>query len=436
MRRFLSPLSISKTSSTKWVHPIARHGYVLGHGGRRALHYPPPLSTRVEQGLGNFLPPPAYKIVAVDYQQGLLQRLNEEVKGTEMEGFSVVDTIIKTAPERSNVLAFNYASLALNNHFFLSQLSPPPPSSSSPSSSPSSYQHLISLDLHSEIRNQHGSLAQLKSAFSATAMGMFTNGFVWFVTNAAGNTAIIPTFGPGTLLVRSRTYMGHSKELLVGEGMLQWQRGDPLEEGDLYMEEWKGELQEMVTGVKSGQQQVEVDYEQEAETADVNASSSSPRTTTSPPPPPPPGTSPSSPVSGVSSGNSSQTPSSPPNSRSLHTSSILSNSKFTNQTPSSLWDTPPSTSSSSPYSLNNSPYQQHYPKTKSRNDQYTMAMGEETFYPLFCVSVHEHAWLAAGYGVWGKERWLKEFWNVLDWEKVSRAYDGYKVKSVERDVGF
>lgn len=55
------------------------------------------------------------------------------------------------------------------------------------------------------------------------------------------------------------------------------------------------------------------------------------------------------------------------------------------------------------------------------------AMGE-TIYPLFCVSMHEHCWMSAGFGVWGKEAWLEHFWNVLDWEKVSRTYTGGKRK--------
>jgi Fe-Mn family superoxide dismutase len=46
----------------------------------------------------------------------------------------------------------------------------------------------------------------------------------------------------------------------------------------------------------------------------------------------------------------------------------------------------------------------------------------ETLFPLFCISVHECAWITAGYGVWGKEEWLKHFWTVLDWSKVSQAY--------------
>jgi Fe-Mn family superoxide dismutase len=46
----------------------------------------------------------------------------------------------------------------------------------------------------------------------------------------------------------------------------------------------------------------------------------------------------------------------------------------------------------------------------------------ETLFPLFCISVHECAWITAGYGIWGKEEWLRHFWTVLDWHKVSQAY--------------
>lgn len=44
--------------------------------------------------------------------------------------------------------------------------------------------------------------------------------------------------------------------------------------------------------------------------------------------------------------------------------------------------------------------------------------------PLFCVSLHEHAWLPA-YGVWGKEEYMKRFWSVLDWEKVVDRWDRF-----------
>ena len=48
----------------------------------------------------------------------------------------------------------------------------------------------------------------------------------------------------------------------------------------------------------------------------------------------------------------------------------------------------------------------------------------EVLNPLFCVSVHEHAWLP-NYGVWGKEEYMKRFWSVLDWEKVVERWERF-----------
>ncbi|KAJ6516348.1 hypothetical protein C8R45DRAFT_787492, partial [Mycena sanguinolenta] len=52
----------------------------------------------------------------------------------------------------------------------------------------------------------------------------------------------------------------------------------------------------------------------------------------------------------------------------------------------------------------------------------------EVLYPLFCISVQEHTWLSAGYGIWEKEAWLREFWNVLNWQQVSQSYE-YIIKT-------
>lgn len=52
-----------------------------------------------------------------------------------------------------------------------------------------------------------------------------------------------------------------------------------------------------------------------------------------------------------------------------------------------------------------------------------------TLFPLFCVSVHEHAWMAAGYGVWGKETYLERFWSCLDWTAVKDAYASYALRA-------
>jgi hypothetical protein len=47
----------------------------------RTIHVRVPLPYKVEGGMGDFLSPAALKVIAEDYQQGLLDRLNEQVKG-------------------------------------------------------------------------------------------------------------------------------------------------------------------------------------------------------------------------------------------------------------------------------------------------------------------------------------------------------------------
>src|SRR5712675_1317940 len=49
---------------------------------RRTIHVRVPLPYKVEDGMGDFLSPAALKVIAEDYQQGLLDRLNEQIKGT------------------------------------------------------------------------------------------------------------------------------------------------------------------------------------------------------------------------------------------------------------------------------------------------------------------------------------------------------------------
>lgn len=42
--------------------------------------------------------------------------------------------------------------------------------------------------------------------------------------------------------------------------------------------------------------------------------------------------------------------------------------------------------------------------------------------PLLCISVQEHAWVGTGYGVWGKEEYLKRFWSVVNWRNISETF--------------
>jgi Fe-Mn family superoxide dismutase len=230
--------------------------------------------------------------------------------------------------------------------------------------------------LGSAIRLQHGSIAQLKSTFSSAALGLATSGWIWFVTDKSGNTGIIPTFGPGTLVIRSRSHMAHNQGLLLGEDLAQWGRGDPV-------------LKEQNSPSPSSSQ---------CPTPPTTPRPAPAPTSTSPPP----GVPPSSPASGVSG---PSTPDKPSHLFPRFFHSTPRSSFLLNQTPSSVWD--------------EALEAMDIPMPRTKVDM--MNIGE-TLYPLFCLSVHEHCWMSAGYGVWGKEDWLKQFWTVLDWDKVSQAY--------------
>ena len=218
------------------------------------------------------------------------------------------------------------------------------------------------------IRHQYGSLAELKSEFSAAALGMFTSGWVWFVTDKSGNTGILPTYGPGTLLIRSRTYLAHAKG---------------------------PSLSDVIANAEVDGQRVEHELEYESGEK-LNISSSPARSPTTQPSPP--GVSPSSPTSGVR-GSKDPSGTSPLHPR-FYSTSLLG-------APASIYSQP------------------NVEEPVSKVDLLNIG---DVLYPLFCISVNEHAWMAAGYGVWGKEEWLKKFWTVLDWEKVSKAYDGVRGK--------
>jgi len=308
--------------------------------GTRNIHKRIPLPYSIKDGLGNFLPPAALQTL-VEYQDGLLSRLNEEVRADSKQEnhASVVHTAIKYANQRKRTLAFNYAVLALNNSFFLSQLSPP--------HTEADHQSKISVRLAEKIRLHYGDLPKLKSSFSAAALGMFSNGWVWFVTDTGGELGVLPTFGPSTLLIRSRQNMNYANGRVLGEDDVEDQTPPPLP-----------------------------------------ASSSSPYSKT----PPPPSLMPSS------AGLGSLRPTAPPLNRSIH--SVMDTAA------SGIYDSPNITETTRPVTASD-----------------RLQNVGSVIYPLFCIPVYEHAWMSAGFGVWGKEDWLKEFWTVLDWEKVSKAYE-------------
>ena len=277
----------------------------------RALHQLPPAPAALAEGCEPFLSKRTMTLLWTQWQAGLLQRLNDEVKGTQHATESVVETVVNTARSREQILAFNYASLALNHSFFLANLVPqaqqPQQEYPQPSTHAGAVPTFYGKTLATAISDQFGSLPQLKLAFSAAAMGMVSSGYVWLVKDEHGRLGIVPTYGAGTVLVQQRQQRGPSDHA-----------------------------------------------------ASVQDGRSAPDA-----PEPAPGEAPAS--------QKPLAPSAPP-------------SRFDSLAQGSA----------------------------------AGAIGNH-IYPLFCVSVFEHAWLG-DYGFWGKERYLANFWDCLNWERVEQLW--------------
>ncbi|KAI0253154.1 Manganese/iron superoxide dismutase [Lactifluus subvellereus] len=338
-------------------NPVAR---LPAGAPSRMIHVRVPLPYNVEDGMGDFLPPPALKLIAEDYQQGLLDRLNEQIKGTNLENMSVAQIVISTAPHESQTLAFNYASLALNNSFFLHHLKPPTGTAAKNHESALNDKWLNperTQTLAGVIAAQMGSLQDLKTYVTAAATGMLgSSGFVWLVTDALGRLGVVPTYGAGTLLIAERRH-AHARHPHALADL-----------GGLY------------------------------QPADA-----------SPPPPPPPL---------PSSSSSSTDP--PAGARTLTTAKgpTRPSGAAAARRPANVWSSP---DDAPPY---RSPVGGGVGVGSEGGPAPLDTLGR-TLYPLFCVSVHEHAWMAAGYGVWGKETYLERFWTCLDWAAVRDAYARY-----------
>jgi Fe-Mn family superoxide dismutase len=230
------------------------------------------------------------------------------------------------------------------------------------------------------ISAQMGSLQDLKTYVTAAATGMLSsNGFVWLVTDALGRLGVIATYGAGTLLINERRQMfapDSSPEL-----------------GGVYVPAEKP---------APGQPQTQT-----------------PPVTTSP-------------ASGLSS---PPTPTlTPPGARALSMSTSVRGPSDGVARPANVWShTSQSGFAGTGRNGNNNgrtggaPFSVPPPSGQTSFD----TLGE-TLYPLFCVSVHEHAWMAGGYGVWGKEAYLERFWSCLDWSAVRDAYGSYARRYVRR----
>lgn len=164
----------------------------------RTLHTCPPTPEPLSEGCAPFLSSSTIKQISQNWQSGLLELLNQEVRDTEFASSSIVETVIGLSQNREKLLAFNYASQALNNAFFLSTLAPQD-RLRNPTPLPK---------LATAISKSFGSFPEMCLAFSSAAYGMSASGWVWLVTDQQRNLGVVPTFGAGTVIVQNRIQQG------------------------------------------------------------------------------------------------------------------------------------------------------------------------------------------------------------------------------------
>ncbi|KAH9816515.1 Manganese/iron superoxide dismutase [Melampsora americana] len=309
--------------------------------GIRSLHQLPPTTSlpfNLETGLLPFLSSNTLKTLSIEWQTGLLDRLNQHLQGTGAEHLSLFDSIIHLAKDRTQVQAFNLASEALNNYFFLHGLKKPS-ADVNQSNRPTEGSLLARA-----IDDTYGSYTQFVSYFSSAANGMASSGYLWLVCDQDGLLGICPTFASGTILVQNRQ-----------------QRGDwPLQLGSIQP-------------------------------------------------------------------NDSSAPSSSTTSKTITPTTVPFERAFSTSTQAQE-DVPrhPSTSTSSSPSFTNSLFSNPIPlSTPNRSITRKTTEPSERFnqlHPIFTLPITERAYLM-DHGVWGKETYLRSFWDVIDWKKCEKAYE-------------
>ncbi|KAF2134076.1 Fe superoxide dismutase-like protein [Dothidotthia symphoricarpi CBS 119687] len=161
----------------------------------RSLYTVATLDNHVElqrQGVPGLLTATGFKAAYTDYQQLMLDELNESTAGTAFENQDTKSLVIEFARDPTRAYAFNIASMAFNNHFFFRGLNANPAVQSQPSS-----------ELSMQIIKDFSSLDTLRETFLATAESMFGPGFIWLVqTNDTqfGSLRIMPTYLAGSPL--------------------------------------------------------------------------------------------------------------------------------------------------------------------------------------------------------------------------------------------
>ncbi|KAG5220788.1 manganese superoxide dismutase [Salix suchowensis] len=273
--------------------------------------------------------------IASESFEGPEAPLNELRPGTDLAGKRISDIVIQTAAYRPQALIFNYASLALNNSFFLDQLvrftvttmnrTTDVLAETTTKTPHRTHEGEISNALLNRIRDDWGSFPNFVDTFVNAASGMSSR-------DSYGSSAT-----RAATQLYSHTWLGHAPDSLA----LVYQPGPRSDRGESMQQEWDG-------------------------ADDFDAPTPAPVQKSMPP--------------GVFP-------------RRLYLARVArhlrrlptSRSRGT-CTPRPQWPTPRRTTTL-------------HIRLASKVE--LINVGEKLL-PLFCVSLHEHAWLSAGYGVWAR----------------------------------
>ncbi|PHH61809.1 hypothetical protein CDD80_1435 [Ophiocordyceps camponoti-rufipedis] len=118
-------------------------------------------------------------------QTSLLQKVEQFTVDTELQDLDMKKLLLLTAREPSKAHIFNHASMAHNNHFYFSGLSPTPDMPVPPF-------------LKKELEAAFSSIETLRREFIFTAAAMFGPGFIWLVKYDFCRYRILPTYIAGS----------------------------------------------------------------------------------------------------------------------------------------------------------------------------------------------------------------------------------------------
>lgn len=121
------------------------------------------------------------------HHQTYVTNLNNLVPGTEFEGLSLEEIVLKSSGG-----VFNNAAQVWNHTFYWNSLSP------NGGSEPTG-------ELAAAISKDFGSFAAFKEAFTKCAVTTFGSGWAWLVKNADGSLALVSTSNAGCPLTTGQT---------------------------------------------------------------------------------------------------------------------------------------------------------------------------------------------------------------------------------------